>query len=656
MNPKRHYLSLSDLESKLNKRAPRPATTEYSTSYADTTTVADTTMVAYLNVASTSSVAPSRTSAKSSSSSDPPALDAGPGMYIDVLRTSSKAASTTPDVYPFLPSGSFVALKSTSSFPEHPTKTKSAYVTIVITSSIGASTPITYATTTDENAYVALQITSSKVVSVKPAQSPAPSAYVTIKVTSSIMIFPTDLTPANLGTKPDAYVQIASAVSVPAVIQDPISYIPADAYVQIASVVSVPAVIQDPISYVPAAVTLTSSSSPTTVHVTFTSAFVHVVSSTSSAQFSTVITGATSPSAYVHPSGTISASGTAFSQGTGDLQSQQATTIVLTWPVWKIFVGNYLPVLVAVILKLVWTPIDANARLMQPFINLARPTGASSQSTFFSGYLSQSRNPVRLLLENSWLSLSTAANVLLVMVIAPLSSEAIFLDTNYGCKNPDLTSDNPCWPPRISADTYIIRVLQGLLALISVVCICVIFFAVGAPQPLSMDPSSLAGVATLLHHPILLQDLRNEDPDAATDELRRSLPNRKYALQHYQQPDRQWRSGIAPVNATDYAVVDGSGYKPKWARSGWLKGKRSRSFRDVAVRVISTLLSVVMLGLILGYYKDHEDDGFNRFFNSNSFGPRFVLTALATIASATFAAMQHGKAIPLASYSFTIVY
>jgi hypothetical protein len=63
-----------------------------------------------------------------------------------------------------------------------------------------------------------------------------------------------------------------------------------------------------------------------------------------------------------------------------------------------------------------------------------------------------------------------------------------------------------------------------------------------------------------------------------------------------------------------------------------------------AALIVSTLIILTgLLGLLIAYSEDCSNSGFNNFFNSNAFGPRFVMTSLASLASKCFILLYEGK-------------
>jgi hypothetical protein len=342
---------------------------------------------------------------------------------------------------------------------------------------------------------------------------------------------------------------------------------------------------------------------------------------------------------------TISGAGLAVPSVMPGLEGPEVTpkTVVLTWPIWKIFIGSYLPVLLAAILKMFWTPIHANAKIMQPFISMAWPEGAPAQKVFFSDYLSSSLNPIQTIMEASWLTFSTTMNIGLIALLALLSSEAIYLDTNYDCPNKDPTKENPCWPPRLSADPYVIRVLQALLSIVAAITFLAMWAAVRSPRPLYMDPSCFAGVASLMHHPAILHDLQSTEPDASLAEVKQEYPDRHYSLQHHNDADGQWRYSIVPIIAGDDCVQP--------TAAGSLSDQSCfqhniSDHADMLLRISTIILLLGLMGLTVAYFRDHSNSVFNNFFNSNAFGPRFILTTVATLASSAFMTMYQGEIRP----------
>lgn len=300
-------------------------------------------------------------------------------------------------------------------------------------------------------------------------------------------------------------------------------------------------------------------------------------------------------------------------------------TIVISWPLWKVFVGGYLPVLLAILFKASWTSIYANTKLIEPFIQLARPTGALAKDAFGNFYLSSNLtpDPVISLFKGRWLMFWTSIVYLIVGFLPPLASESLFRDTRYNCANPDPNHpNNPCWP-RLSVDPTIIHLLQGLLSFVAVMTLTIMYMVTRSPTGIASDPSTIAFIVSMIHHPNVLEDFRRCSNEATDKDIIKFLDGKNYRLGNYVGSDGVARYGIIPGNPT--SLLDDN--IEMTYTSNEKKASRTGIFKPF-LYVTFVLFILGLLGVILAYYKDGANDGFNRFFNNNSFGPRFFMVSL----------------------------
>lgn len=330
---------------------------------------------------------------------------------------------------------------------------------------------------------------------------------------------------------------------------------------------------------------------------------------------------------------------------------KQNKDVTTSWPRWQVFVGNYLGMMLAVLLKMLWTPVVMKTRLMEPFLSMTKAGGARASKVFFNNYLSSTVNPIKLILNANALVIVATFNIAIITLMAPLASEAVFLDTRYDCPDPDRTSKNPCWPPRISIDPYITRALQGLLGAAALIALGTIVAIARSPFPkLKCDPSSIAGVAVLVHHPVLIHDLRTDHPDGSLNTLKASLPNRAYALQDYQSSTGHWRYGMAPLAGADYGLIEehainGEKASPAPPEVMGPQSQLNLTERGFVVPISVSVMTCGLLVIIIAYKLDDSNDGFNNFFNGDTFGPRFVMTAAATLVSLGMETLHNGRFI-----------
>jgi hypothetical protein len=257
--------------------------------------------------------------------------------------------------------------------------------------------------------------------------------------------------------------------------------------------------------------------------------------------------------------------------------------------------------------------------------------------------------PVLALLSGHSYMLLVSAIAYLIELIAPLSSEFLGVDVHHGC-TPDATmaqNNHPC-PSRIVVRLVPARVLQGLLSLIAVFIIFTMFLSRHRPSGVYSDPSSIAVMASLLHHPDVLEDFKHLD--ASNKELERAVKDQTYRLAHYQAEGEGMKYGIVPTikvilpeagNRGAYSVLSNpeGGVNIRSRHHGLFTKHLFRTVGDISLAIL--LLGI--FGVTLGYYLDGNSDGFNIFFNSDTFGPRFILTFAGGIAVSQWKRLEKGQ-------------
>lgn len=311
------------------------------------------------------------------------------------------------------------------------------------------------------------------------------------------------------------------------------------------------------------------------------------------------------------------------------------------FPLWTVFVGNYLALVIVVVFKQFWTAIYAQAKLIEPFIRLAEGNGVPVSTVLSTFYLSSNLTPDPLLAlsKRLWLVLWTSLAYFAVGFLAPLSSELLFLDTSYtGCPVTLNNPVNPCWPPRLSIDPIVSRVVQGLLTFIAIMTLTFMGMSFRMRTGIYSDPSSIGSIAALVHHPEVIEDFRTLSEEVSIKDINRLLGDKLYKLGEYQRQDGIWRYGLVPAVPTfQHYVRDGP--PPHQNRP------RSRRWKILGLFFDFLFLLVVLalLGIVVAYYLDGRDDPFNRFFNSHTFGPKFVLTGVGTLIAINWKRLERGK-------------
>jgi hypothetical protein len=300
-------------------------------------------------------------------------------------------------------------------------------------------------------------------------------------------------------------------------------------------------------------------------------------------------------------------------------QNTDVQTVRITWPLWWVFITSYLPIILALLVKMFWTSVYANVKLIEPFIQLSKPDGARASDTLHAFYFSSNLTPDPILafFKGRWLIFWTSLVYFNVGLLAPFASEVLFLDIHYGC------GTATCWPPRLSADGTIVRILQGLLFFIATMTLAIMAMLYQSTTGVYSNPSSIAAIAALLHHPETLDDFRHLEDNISSEDMKKELGDKRYQMGTYQQQDGVWRYGIVPASQT---------YSPGWTQIPLRQSVESTKITKQETHYTSTALDVGfvlfvlgLLGVVVAYFMDGSNSGFNRFFNSNEFGPRFFM-------------------------------
>ena len=286
--------------------------------------------------------------------------------------------------------------------------------------------------------------------------------------------------------------------------------------------------------------------------------------------------------------------------------------------------------------------------LIDPFLQLMAPAGAAAGTAFFSFYQSQSNllGPVPALANKRWALSFVATAYAIAGVLPAFASESIFVDTNWDCPEPNIKNkNNPC-NPRIAVDVTIIRVLQSLLGFTAAVIIGISAFLVFKKTGLPTDPRSMATIGSLMQNPALIDDLNDIPVHSTRGEMQQAMRDKRYKLGFYKCSSGEQEYGIRPMleDGSSTASTYGSF---KYARvEGHAKSRDERHSAPHRLRFMDCLLLLASLGafgVVLAYYLDDNSDGFNDFFNSNTFGPRFILTLSGTLIASMWKSVEQSE-------------
>ena len=167
---------------------------------------------------------------------------------------------------------------------------------------------------------------------------------------------------------------------------------------------------------------------------------------------------------------------------TGDIVYRKQTSSVKqsihkrTYRYWTIpnkayFLGNYMPIITAVLFNILWTITGTSIKAMEPFYQLASPHGATGARSLnlestTSGFGLVAYHAVS---QGHWVVFWSSAISCFLAILVPLSSEMVDIDTHGSCVvvSPQVTH---CYG-KLRISPVIGRTVQALLGLVTVMTV-----------------------------------------------------------------------------------------------------------------------------------------------------------------------------------------
>jgi hypothetical protein len=283
----------------------------------------------------------------------------------------------------------------------------------------------------------------------------------------------------------------------------------------------------------------------------------------------------------------------------------------------RYYVATYLPSFLVIILKILWSQVFASSKLMEPFRRLSDRSGTPASASLLTDYLSSSLSAssvVGLLGSRSLTTLLATFSVACTLVLAPLASESMSIRGSAKCVADDGTSRTcaPVWELNMTC----IRVLQALLALLFVLILGYTLLSLRRRTTgVHRDPSSIVAIADMATDPAFVAELSASIQSASGH----SQDYEIVKLNNFQHPYSYQHTRSSTEEPASFA----------------------QRHRTVLIHDIPLLILILLiLSFVLTYALDYRSDSFNRFFNSNTFGPRFVLSSLATLLDNRFKRLE----------------
>ncbi|KAJ9602059.1 hypothetical protein H2200_013419 [Cladophialophora chaetospira] len=301
------------------------------------------------------------------------------------------------------------------------------------------------------------------------------------------------------------------------------------------------------------------------------------------------------------------------------------------------FRATYLPVVIAVILKLIWTIVFVSTKMMEPFYLLSRKGGASAKESLSADYLttSLSLGGIKNMFVGHPIIILVSLVYMFLSILPSVATQSTTVRAIGWCRDSHLTLSrcNPMWYLNINYA----RALQAVLATIALIVFAMIIVSIRRRSGVFSNPSTIATVASLLNSEEFMHDLQSIDQRASRSSAKALLSPYRYMLGDHQTSSGSVRYGIIrTLGEPEGYIVDYRHHKgysamdqPSYARKELRNSQSTYSNRSL-IDTIFLLSILALLGVLVGYYMDGQDDPFNNFFNHNS-KSRFVLTCAASL-------------------------
>jgi Protein of unknown function (DUF3433) len=285
----------------------------------------------------------------------------------------------------------------------------------------------------------------------------------------------------------------------------------------------------------------------------------------------------------------------------------------------------YLATFVAVVIKVTWTIVFSSTKLMEPFFQLSRPEGASAKDSLLADYLSSnlSWDSVRNLFDGHWVMLLTSSAYITTGLLPSLASGAMTVKATAYCGKNNTSPCNLVWILKVP----VVRAVQALLSLAAALVIVLIILRRPRRSGVFSNPSSIASMAALFSHRGVLRDIRRIDPHATEDQIAEALSGNHYMMGSFESSPGRHRYGL--MKTTGALTADRSQMSTDAAPPS--HSIFSRFWKEALPDILFLLCILGLFSVVLAYYLDSANDAFNRFFNSEQFAPRFLLTLSATL-------------------------
>ncbi|KAL3425230.1 hypothetical protein PVAG01_04511 [Phlyctema vagabunda] len=309
----------------------------------------------------------------------------------------------------------------------------------------------------------------------------------------------------------------------------------------------------------------------------------------------------------------------------------------------------FLPLILAVVFTFPWRILDTTIREMEPYYQLQNPEGVNAKNSILLDYTTSYfiTTPFKSIYRRHYYVFSSALISIAVLIIAPLSSEALFVSLSGDC---GINKSGPCHATWGIYPT-LARAMEAILAFISLLVLAMMILNSRRHSGVYANPLSIAGLGTLFQNPATLGEFSSINSRVGDDGLKAILAQRKYNLSSMKDSSETSYYGIINISAKEdidslstfggdvrgkYSVVNSteelrtsSGFRIKNSSKG--RNDRWAWMLETLLHSSAFLLIAGLLALVTYYHWTSGDTGFERFMDSQEFGVKFLMTVVGVI-------------------------
>lgn len=312
------------------------------------------------------------------------------------------------------------------------------------------------------------------------------------------------------------------------------------------------------------------------------------------------------------------------------------------------FLALYLPKMIAVAFQSLWSVTYAATKLMEPFYQLASTEGASAKHSLLTEYLASgvTLDSITSIFEGRYVLGLSSFIFLLMSLLVSLVSESMTVTATAYCKT-EISDHQPCNAAWV-INLPIVHLIQALLVILFLLMAVMALLNQRRQSGIESDPSRLVALVKLLGDHTFINELRNIHPLASSAEVRGTLRGNVYKLGFYNAASGLRKYGItnasSQVSSGEDFIQNEIGYmavqNPNM--SSHPKPRRRKSAGKIVHDLLLLALVTGLFTLILAYWEIEDlDNPLNKFMNSETFGPHFLLSVAAVIIGFGIKRIEH---------------